>query len=233
MQQEQRQNGGQHGGQGNVDGLLPAVGPVHYSCLIQVRVNAGNRRQVDNRPPPDFLPDAGKHYDRTEKTLLLHKQNRLHAHPAPEHVEHAFVGEQLEHDSADHYPGQEVGQVKQALHHPLGQHVPHFIEEHGQDNRCGEAKQQFVESDYSSVSQNIVKILIREDKPEIIEADPRAPVNSFEDLIVLEGDHASPQGHIFEDDKIQHAGQRHQIEHPMLPHIRKIAVLTGFGFDGG
>ncbi|MNL66010.1 hypothetical protein D3C87_1904170 [compost metagenome] len=83
-------------------------------------------------------------------------------------------------------------QVKQALHHPFGQHVPDFIEQHRQNDGSGEAENQLVESDDGRISQYIVEILVREQKGKVVEADPLASYDPLHNLIILEGDHAPP-----------------------------------------
>ena len=66
---------GQDSGQVNMPDPLVLVGAVHNSRLMELRIDRGQRRQVDNAAPAGILPDIRTDIQRAEPARLTHEMN--------------------------------------------------------------------------------------------------------------------------------------------------------------
>ena len=58
---QQNDDRGGNAGQGNVQRLFPTARAIDARGFVQFLVNAGERCQIYNGTPANFLPDAGDH----------------------------------------------------------------------------------------------------------------------------------------------------------------------------
>ena len=74
---------------GNMYELLPPVGPIYGSRLIQLGIDARDGRQIDNGIPAEGLPDHGYHHGRNEKLFICQKSDGLKAQPLNHSVDNS------------------------------------------------------------------------------------------------------------------------------------------------
>lgn len=218
-QQQQHDDRWRKQGQRNIPGLLYAPRPVHHRCLVQIRVNSGERGQINNHGPADFLPDAEADYHPHEITGLRQKRDRLHAEQAQHPIDDSFIGEQLGENAANDDPRQKVRHIQQRLRRALEPALADFIQQYGQQQRGREAEQDGIQSEFQRVFQHHHEFGILEHELEMLEADPFAMECACEHVVVLECDNIAGQRDIFEDEKMGERRQCEQQQHERIPRF--------------
>ena len=155
-QQEQDDDDVRDRRQGDVPHALHSPRAIDLGRLVQIWIDAGDRRQVDDRSPTDVLPDHGGDDDRQERVHLLQEQPRLGAENADCAVDDAVHGP---HDAADHDPGHEVRQVADGLERLLPGDLAHLVEQQGEYDRTRKADRDLQEADADRVPQHLVELL--------------------------------------------------------------------------
>ena len=116
--------------QGDVPRHLVPLGAFHLRALVERRIDAGDRRQVDDRGPAGLLPQIGGDQHPAEVVVVDQEADLLEAERLEQHVDGAGVpGEQGVDDAGQRDPGDEVRQVGNRLHHPLEAGVEYLVEQ--------------------------------------------------------------------------------------------------------
>jgi len=119
--------------------------------LVQLRRNARQRREIDDRVVADVLPQAGPDVDVREQAADGQKIRRRDVYQREQLVEYApRREEQLDHadEYDDGYEVRRVGHVLHDLHEPL---AFQFVEHDGEDDREGEADREAVKVQVNSI----------------------------------------------------------------------------------
>ncbi|MNP69136.1 hypothetical protein D3C76_1651910 [compost metagenome] len=85
--------------------FLSSPRPVHIRRLIQLPVDAGQRRQINNRPPSGALPDPRPQINHQPGMFVGQERNGVEAHCGDHIVDQTAVGgEHLVYQTADNDP---------------------------------------------------------------------------------------------------------------------------------
>jgi hypothetical protein len=115
--------------QGNEARKLQAARPLDDGALVQLGIDAGERRQVDDRAEADALPDARAHVDRAKPARLGEVTDLLASQCGHQAIDHAVVGQYLLEHSHDDDDGDEIGQKADRLDGPLVAAGTHLVEQ--------------------------------------------------------------------------------------------------------
>lgn len=157
-QDEHGDHRGQDAGQINMPDALELGCTIEHGGLVQFGADGGQRRDVDDRPPARFLPDAGDDINVGEVFLLAHEENGLPAQCGDDAVDEAAVRrEEADEHATEYHVGHEVRQEGEGLCR-LFEHIAMDILEHdGQQDRRREARYDAVDADAEGVEHHVGK----------------------------------------------------------------------------
>ena len=107
-----------------------------FGLLLKLRVNTGQRREVNNRAPTHRLIDVGDNQHRDEERLVG-KHLQVLARDALEERGNEARGriEEIHDETGHNNPRNEVRQIKECLCHFLELHVAHLVHHQSEDDR--------------------------------------------------------------------------------------------------
>jgi len=153
---------------------LPAVRAVHRRRLVERHINARQGSEDNNRPPPGLLPNKLQDDERFEEPRIGHDVDRLVAAVAQELIDEARAAKDLLPEGDNNYPTDEVRQIEDALHHPLGMFSEHTVEKECEHDRRGKEKDELQDADLHRVPERDADIGVGEEPVEVGETDPGA-----------------------------------------------------------
>ncbi len=192
--------------------------PIYLRRLMQLRINTGQRRQINDRAPSHRLPDAGPDIDRLEPAGLGHEEDRITAEQLDHLVDQPCGRGQEDQDHPDeHNGGQEVRCISNRLHEPFEMFLPHLVDHQRQNNRSREPYCQLIQADADRILNQAPKEIAVEKPLEMIESDPGASPNSLSGNKIFERNLQSVHRNVLEDNKIRDCGRNQDIQLPVPP----------------
>ena len=123
VQDKQRNRGGNQHRQGDIPDFLQLGCAVQRGRLIMLRIDIGQRGQIDDGPPAGAGPHAGPDVHVRESGGAFHEGNGLAAQHADEHIYHAARthqgrgrGKHLLHNTHDDNRGNKVRSIGNNLY---------------------------------------------------------------------------------------------------------------------
>ncbi|MNC24533.1 hypothetical protein D3C75_725890 [compost metagenome] len=199
----------------NIAHLLEPAGPIHSCGFIELRTDTGDRSQIDDRVPARFLPDIRGGDYAPEQIAFGHElygfADQVQAHQ--QIVHRTVVGrEHLGNNPGRNHPGHEVGQIRDGLDKTFQKHQPQLIQQDGKYDGNNESGQQAHDAHRECIAQRIEELLILEQLPEVLQADPFLLEKGFARLVFLKGHGPSPQRQIVEYKCPEHKRESHHVE---------------------
>ena len=197
--------------------LPPASGAVQGGGLVELRIDVGQGRQVDDRAPADVLPDVAGDVDGPEP-LRPHQEGRApEAQEGQEVVHHPVGGDEVDDHAADHHQRDEVRHVGDRLDGALEGDGAHLVEHHRQDDRRREADGQAEHLDQHGVAHQRPEVGVGQVLLEVLEADAGGGeyrAQPAEHLDLLERDQHPVHGRVLEQHVEQERRREHQVQVP-------------------
>ena len=197
-------------------GALQLGGAVHDRRLVELRVDPGERRQVDDRPPAGVLPDAGKHVDGLKQLGSAHERDPLQSEPVQRVVDHPGVQRQEAHDHArHHHGGDEVGSVSGQLHRLPEAAMLDVVQSQREDDRDRERGGDLVGGQPEGIPEHRPELRRLEEAVEVGHADPGAAEDALHGEEIAERDLRPPHRHVLEDQQVDQRQQQQQVQLPV------------------
>jgi hypothetical protein len=196
--------------------LLPTVCPVHLRRFIQVLVDIGNCRQINDHAEPEALPEIG--YDRylPEHPRLSQKKYPFHAKLCQETVYNAVKAEDIPQHPRHRNPGKEVGQIHKRLYPFFQPRMMDFIEQKPHNNRNDKTQDDFAHGNNQRIDDCLIGLLKGKNLPEIFQSHEFGIQNPQPGLIILECHHQAAHRCIAENNSQNNAWQKQQIKRPAV-----------------
>lgn len=197
----------------DVPNLAEPPGSVDSGRFVQLRIDACHRSEKQYRAPAGVLPDGLQRKHNPEQRLVRQEVELFMVESDQYFVDDAVPErEEQERYADDDDPGQEVRQVDDRLHHPFIEAVANFVQHDGKHDRQRKEKHEIQKIDRERVAQQHHKIGIGEKTAEMVQPDPRTVQEALERGVLLERDQDAPHRYVAEQQKVQNAGQREQIQ---------------------
>ena len=203
-------------GQVDVPDPLQPAGPVDPGRLVQRRVDAGQRGQVDDRRVPGGLPHVRPDVDVAEVVRVAEEVDRGYAEQADRVVDEPQPRRQhQDRHRDDHHGGDEVRRVGDQLGDLLEPAVADLVQRDGQHDRDREAGQHGVGGQEERVLHQGPEHRVLEEQFEVAEPDPVTAPRALDGAVVLEGDHRVGDRDVLEDDEVRERYDDQQVELPV------------------
>ena len=169
---------------------------------MQLRINAGKRRDIDDRVPSEFLPHAGPDVQMDEAVRILRDTVRIAGVP-----QHAINGsiytadrvqDRVEHAN-DNHGGDEVGHIRYGLDRFLQTGAVDHIKEQRKDNGERKSYQQRVDCNAKRVDNDALALVGMKKLSKLIKSNPFAVQKSEGRLVVLKGHHDTGHRYVTEN----------------------------------
>ncbi len=187
-QYEQNRNRRQNARDGNMQDPLEASRSVNLGRFVQGRIDARDRRQVNNRTPAYLLPNARGYVEKPEPFGLLQEQERLQTESGDDLVDQAVGGQEIDHHANDDDERNEMRQIRDRLHRPLEEPVSQLVQQQRQHDRSGKAEGDAVQAEQQRIAYDAPEVKAVKKIAEMPEPDPRAVRNAEAWGKILEGD---------------------------------------------
>ena len=213
---------------------LELVGAVDDGSLVQLRVDAGQRRDIDDGVVACPLPDVRPHIDVAEHAGFGEERHGAQAQQVQQMIDDAALAEEYIEHADQNDGGDEVGRVGDHLRH-LAQLVGDaVIEQQRQENRKGERGDDLIDAQHDGVGQQILEHIGMEELVKVLHAHPRAAPDALGRLEVAEGNLHAVHWPIVEDQQIDQRRQEEQVQHPVAGDLVQLLLPwrpdTGFAF---
>ena len=216
-QDEQQHRDAQQARQGNAPQSLPASGPVDDRGLVERRVDAQQRRQVNDGGVAGFPPDQLSGHQRFEEPWFGHDVDGWQTEVAQGVDEDARTTQHLLPQRDDDHPRNEVGQIDDVLNDAANPRADDPVQHQRQADRRREVKDDLQQGDDDRVRRGLPECLSAEHRLKVGEADERAFGDAEERQVILERDDVAEQRQIAEEDEVEHARQDEQQHDPVAP----------------
>ena len=191
---------------------LQAARAVNGRGLVQRRVDARERGQVDDRAPADILPDVGGDEDGAEVARVGQQACALHAQHGQHVVDQAVRLAKLRQQAAHDDDGDEVRHVRDRLDDVLIAVVGHLMDHQGEDDGRRERKGDLIQVDQQRVADDAPGVHATQKLGEVVQADEAAAGDAAHGLVVLKRDDRIVHARIVKDDVVEHDRNQHQID---------------------
>ena len=219
IQNQQGGDGGQDGGDGNVQALLEAVCAVQLSSLVQFGVDAGHGSQVKDGAPAEALPYARGNKDRREPLGQGDEGDGLAAQLGDEVVDGTAGGQNLADHARNDDHRDEVGQVGDRLHNLLEVNILDLVQQQGEDQRQREADDQILEVQQQCVLERTPEVLILHELVEVLQAAPFIAEDAAAGAVAAERNDVAEHRDVAEHDVVHNGNEHHCVPLPVLFNV--------------
>lgn len=213
---QQQHDDGPHGGQRDVPEAPPRAGAVDRGRLVLLLVDLGERGEEDDRPPAGVLPDHLRHHQRLERVGVPDDVDAVQPGVAERAVQQAGVAQQLLEERDDDHPGQEVREIRDALHEAPDAVPRQAVQEHGERERDGKVERQLEQRYPQGVDNGRPEVGVLEHPLEVLQPDPLAGPQPVERHVVLERDDVAGHRAVVEQQEVRQSRQHQQQQDPVL-----------------
>ncbi len=216
---EHGDDGGQNARQGHVPHLLEPARPVHSRRLIQLRIDSGYCRDIDDGAPAKALPDIRDHIDRLEKIGIQHHVLLRIAEQRHDPGQYPVRGRKLQNHSRNDHRRNEVGHIADRLHHLFEFLSLYLVQKQREQDGRREPEDQILQVDADGIPDQPSEIHTVEKFPEVPQPGPGAVKDAELRRVVPERDLGAVHGIIAKHQIKRHDGQNHEIQSLMSLYI--------------
>ena len=230
VQDQQDDRRGQYPGDIHVPDALPDIRAVHGRRLVQLRTDAGQRRDIDDGVVADPLPHARPYVQMREEVGLTHELNGRRSQ-IPQHiVDHSVQRQDLGQYAADDDRGKEMRDVSDRLYRFLQDPVGHLVDQDGQDDRREESGEHRVKAQADRVAQKTRQLRRAEEvaEPFIPGIRPGARGDAELHIELLEGDQDTVHRTVLERERIDDRKHQKDVELPVIAQIHPDLLELSF-----
>ena len=197
---------------------------------MQLRVDGGQRRNINDGVPARVLPHARPYIHGRERRRACEKPELLKTHFVEEHVDQAvaLVEEQVQDAYKNHHRNK-MRRVRNGLHGFFQLWAFHLVEYQRQQNREWERHYKVIQAQPYRISQQPPEIIGIKETVQVLHSRPRATPDAQPGRVVLEGDLHAVHRQITKNNEIDDRRDQKQVkaltlvelcEHPPAPRAR-------------
>ena len=182
------------------------VRTVHAGGFIELLVDTGDARDIDDRAPADSLPGAPEEHLQpgvVRDLQVVGVRTGLVQHIGEETVDKSVRGEDTDRDGVDQDPGDEIGDGGQRLRGPLEFGGTDFRQQHGEGD--GQPRGEDAQAGHDErIPQDAHQVgdggRIGEERSEPLQADEVVRPDGAAGLVVKEREAPAPDGQVGKDE---------------------------------
>lgn len=174
--------------------FLQTAGAVNVGSFIQLRVDAGQCRHIDDGVPAKFLPDIGDPDERPEGGLRHQRGHLLKAQHSQNLIDDAVGGKHIDEDTGQHHPRNKVGECEHGLEKLLDPGLTDLVEQNRHDDGHREVEDQPPQTENQGVLKGTSEFTVGEHLPEVLEARPRTVPKAGIIAVIPEGQRNAAHG---------------------------------------
>ena len=183
--------------------------------VVQFRVDARERGQVDDRSPAESLPLAGPNENVLEPLGDDQKLDRIAAERLDNVVDQAGLRVQKSDNHSGHdNGGNKMGGIADRLRPLLKCGAPHFVERQGEQHRQWK-QQQSVHVEHERIADQIPEVIRIEEALEVIQPGPWTAPDPLGDNVIFEGDLHAVKRNIVKNEKVGGDGKQQSVQLPV------------------